>query len=101
MAIDYSRLGGSSSADTVPDPQKLFQALPAKAKRFRYLRDVQGEVLARWYETRGTRDRVIKMNTGGGKTPVGLLILKSCLNEGVGPAVYVAPDNYLCAQVRQ
>jgi Helicase C-terminal domain/Type III restriction enzyme, res subunit len=101
MAIDFSRLGGSSSADTVTDPQKLFQALPAKAKRFRYLRDVQGEVLARWYETRGTRDRVIKMNTGGGKTPVGLLILKSCLNEGIGPAVYVAPDNYLCAQVRQ
>ena len=35
------------------------------------------------------------MNTGGGKTVVGLLMLKSCLNEGVGPAVYVTPDNYL------
>ena len=30
---------------------------------------------------------------------VGLLMLKSCLNEGVGPAVYVTPDNYLVSQV--
>ena len=40
------------------------------------------------------------MNTGGGKTVVGLLMLKSCLNEGVGPAVYVTPDNYLVSQAK-
>lgn len=39
------------------------------------------------------------MNTGSGKTVVGLLILKSCLNEGKGPAVYLTPDNYLVGQV--
>lgn len=39
------------------------------------------------------------MNTGSGKTVVGLLILKSCLNEGKSPAVYVCPDNYLVKQV--
>jgi replicative superfamily II helicase len=39
------------------------------------------------------------MNTGSGKTVVGLVILKSCLNEGVGPAVYIAPDIYLKNQV--
>ncbi len=39
------------------------------------------------------------MNTGSGKTTVGLLMLQSCLNEGVGPAVYVVPDNYLVNQV--
>jgi hypothetical protein len=32
---------------------------------------------------------------------VGLLILLSSLNEGAGPAVYVAPDNYLLRQVVQ
>ena len=41
------------------------------------------------------------MNTGSGKTVVGLLVLKSCLNEGKGPAVYVCPDNYLVNQVLQ
>ncbi len=40
------------------------------------------------------------MNTGGGKTLVGLILLKSSLNEGVGPAVYLTPDNYLAEQVR-
>lgn len=39
------------------------------------------------------------MNTGSGKTSVGLIILKSCINEGEGPAVYVVPDNYLVEQV--
>ncbi|WP_431898903.1 DEAD/DEAH box helicase [Nonomuraea sp. bgisy101] len=43
---------------------------------------------------------VIKQNTGGGKTAVGLLIARSTLNEELGPAVYLAPDRYLAAQVR-
>ena len=52
-------------------------------------------------QQRSKHDTIIKMNTGGGKTTVGLLLLKSCLNEGVGPAVYLAPDRYLCSQVEQ
>jgi Helicase C-terminal domain len=62
---------------------------------------VQGDVLGKWHASPKERDAVIKMNTGGGKTTVGLLLLKSCLNEGVGPAVYVAPDHYLCSQVEK
>lgn len=100
MAINYSSITGGPTADTVTDPQKLFQALPAKAVKYAYLRDVQGEVLRNWYEVRQQRDAVIKMNTGGGKTVVGLLALKSCINEGIGPAVYVAADHYLCSQVK-
>jgi replicative superfamily II helicase len=44
---------------------------------------------------------LIKMNTGTGKTAVGVLILQSSLNESYGPALYVSPDNYLAQQVRQ
>lgn len=95
----FSSLDEGPTVDTVTDPQKLFHALPAKAPKYEYLRDVQGEVLGRWHEVRTQRDTVIKMNTGGGKTVVGLLALKSCLNEGTGSAVYVAPDHYLCGQV--
>jgi len=101
MPIKYDTTSSGQSADTVTDPQKLFQALPAKAKKYAYLRDVQGDVLGKWYASPKTHDAVIKMNTGGGKTIVGLLLLKSCLNEGVGPAVYVAPDHYLCSQVEK
>ena len=100
MALNYTGMGVGPSANTVTDPQKLFQALPNKARAYSYLRDVQGEVLKAWDGQRTqTRDVVIKMNTGGGKTTVGLLMLKSCLNEGVRPAAYFCPDNYLCSQV--
>ena len=39
------------------------------------------------------------MNTGGGKTVVGLLVAQSSLAEGAGPAVYLVPDHYLADQV--
>jgi replicative superfamily II helicase len=39
------------------------------------------------------------VNTGAGKTIDGLIILQSYLNEGLGPALYVAPNRYLVAQV--
>jgi Helicase C-terminal domain/Type III restriction enzyme, res subunit len=101
MPLKYDMAGSGQSADTVTDPQKLFQALPAKAKKYAYLRDVQGDVLGKWHTSPKEHDTIIKMNTGGGKTIVGLLLLKSCLNEGVAPAIYVAPDHYLCSQVEK
>lgn len=64
-----------------------------------YVRDVQGEVWKQWFEKRNEKDTIIKMNTGSGKTVVALMILQSCLNEGVGPAMYVVPDKYLVTVV--
>jgi len=55
----------------------------------------------RWFEDREKRDSVIKLNVGSGKTLVGLLLLQSSLNEGRGPALYVAPDKQLSQQVMQ
>jgi hypothetical protein len=82
-------------------PQAIFRALPARADQYEYLRDVQDQVLTDWYQRRRERDVLIKMNTGGGKTVVGLLALQSSLNEGAGPAVYLTPDKYLAGQVRR
>lgn len=95
----FDGLDGGSTVDTVTAPKQIFHALPSKSAKYEYLRDVQGDVLEGWYAKRDQRDTVIKMNTGGGKTVVGLIGLKSCLNESKGPAVYVAPDHYLCDQV--
>lgn len=78
-------------------PRDIFAALPDK--QFSRLRPEQGEVLKSWFGRRDQADLVIKQNTGGGKTLVGLLIGQSSLNEGVGPAVYLVPDNYLISQV--
>jgi len=66
-----------------------------------YLRSSQGNVLESWSVRRSERDLVIKVNTGGGKTIIGILVLQSSLNERLGPALYVAPDSYLVGQVRE
>ena len=99
MPLDFSRFTTASAADTATSPRDIFAALPGKKSKYNYLRDVQAEVLAQWHDRRDSNDLRLKMNTGGGKTLVGLLILKSCLNENQGPAVYIAPTPYLVSQV--
>ncbi|PLC57266.1 DEAD/DEAH box helicase family protein [Photobacterium carnosum] len=98
--IDFSKLGGGQTYDTALPPREIFQALPKiSQQKYQYPRDVQSQVWQKWFDIRNTENLVIKMNTGGGKTIVGLLTLKSCLNEKIAPAVYVVPDNYLVEQV--
>lgn len=97
MKIDFSKLINNQNSHL--NPRDIFMSLPSKDKKYAYPRDVQSEVWNKWFEHRNDKDNIIKMNTGSGKTTVGLLMLQSCLNEGVGPAVYVVPDNYLVNQV--
>ncbi len=101
VPLDFSKIAAPSTTDTVVNPREVFAILPEKQPKYGYLRDVQAEVLDQWFAERATTDLRLNMNTGGGKTVVGLLILKSCLNEGKGPAVYVAPTPYLASQVIQ
>lgn len=101
MGLDFTKLSGQSPVDSATEPRRIFTALPRLLPKYNYPRDVQSEVWEDWHARRAERDLVIKMNTGGGKTTVGLVILKSCMNEGVGPAVYAVPDNYLADQVRK
>lgn len=98
--IDFSKIGTGESVDTVLPPREIFNALPQKdSVKFQYPRDVQSQVWSKWFERRDEKNLVLKMNTGSGKTVVGLLMLKSCLNEGKSPAVYICPDKYLVKQV--
>ena len=98
MKINFDSINNSYN-QTSFHPRDLFMALPNKNKSYSYPRDVQTEVWNQWFDNRNEKNNIIKMNTGSGKTVVGLMILKSCLLEGIGPAVYVVPDNYLVNQV--
>ncbi|MFJ5016975.1 DEAD/DEAH box helicase [Streptomyces griseoluteus] len=100
MVIDFSSFG-SGSAPTPTDPRVLFDALPGRAAQYEFLRDPQGQVLQAWYDRRSEKDLVVKLNTGGGKTLVGLLICQSSLNESAGPVLYLAPDPYLASQAME
>jgi hypothetical protein len=97
--FDFGSLSASSAISKITDPATLFDALPNKAEGYGYLRAVQKTVVDAWAKRRDDRDLVMKTNTGGGKTIAGLLILQCCLNEGVAPALYIAPDPHLAERV--
>lgn len=96
----FGNISQGNPADSAIDPKQLFRVLPKPAgSPFRFPHDIQTEVWDKWFDRRNEPDLVLKMNTGSGKTVIGLLILKSSLNEGKGPAVYLVPDKQLLAQV--
>jgi tetratricopeptide (TPR) repeat protein len=99
MKFNFSKFETLGNTESVISPIEIFSILPSKSPNYNYLRDVQKEVLLQWFKNRNNKDTIIKMNTGSGKTIVGLLILKSCISENKGPAVYVLPDDYICKQV--
>lgn len=97
MAIDFSNMLDDDD-DVATHPRDIFFTLERRPQ-FLFPRDIQTEVMNLWFEQRHNRDNVIKLNVGSGKTLVGLLILQSSLNENVGPALYVSPNNQLLEQV--
>ena len=71
MAINFSKLKSSSNQSSI-EPRDIFMALPTKDKSYGYPRDVQAEVWKQWFDKRNEKNTIIKMNTGSGKTVVGV-----------------------------
>ena len=99
MVLDFGKINAGIAAGRQIDPRRIFTTLKRDLGKFRRPSDEQGDVLDGWFAVRNQSDTTLKMNTGSGKTVVGLLVLQSSLNEGVGPAVYICPDTYLVRQV--
>lgn len=99
--LDFSKLLEDTLSSAVINPIEIFDLLPEKHDRYEeLLRPAQQNVLETWIEDyRENPNTVIKMNTGSGKTVVGLLLLQSYLNEDKGPGIYIVPDNYLIEQI--
>lgn len=95
MDIDWDAVSDGDELSSIHEPASLFDALPNKHAGLGYLRQVQATVLDRWSPKRDASDLVIKMNTGTGKTIVGLLILQTSLHDDVGPALFLAPTPHL------
>lgn len=100
MSNIFASIGAADPAISILDPKRLFRALPkVKDSKFKFPHDIQSEVWDAWFLRRDEPDLVLKMNTGSGKTVVGLVIARSSLNEGKGPAVYLVPNTQLQEQV--
>ncbi|MCK4389015.1 MAG: DEAD/DEAH box helicase family protein [Desulfobacterales bacterium] len=95
--VDFRKLRTSKPQPTIIDPVEIFRRLP-KPPGINDLYTSQAEVLHTWASNRNTRDIVIKLHTGGGKTLVGLLIAQSILNEMHEPVIYLSPTVQLVHQ---
>jgi superfamily II DNA or RNA helicase len=95
--VDLKKLRSAGDRPVPLDPRRIFDRLP-KPEGVNDLWESQGEVLRNWHDSRGKRDVVIKLNTGGGKTLVGLLIAQSLMNEHRVGALYLCANNQLVDQ---
>lgn len=96
--VDFRKKLGGASLDHPLDPLKIYDGLDRATDKGE-LRDAQKFVLNQWHnDWRSKNDVIVKLHTGQGKTLIGLLILQSKLNENMGPALYICPDNFLAEQ---
>ena len=96
--VDFRKRLAGKRVKKPTDPVELYDTLD-RAHDKGPLRPAQLAVLDEWYgRHQNTRDVIVKLHTGQGKTLIGLLILQSRLNAGQGPALYLCPNNFLIAQ---
>ena len=96
--VDFDKLLGKTEIVKDIEPIAIFANLDKESGK-EYLRPPQESVLKTWHEKlRSQKDTIIKLHTGQGKTLIGLTILQSYINEGLGPVVYICPNNYLVNQ---
>jgi replicative superfamily II helicase len=103
--VDFSKRLAKKDITKRVDPIELYDTLDRASDKGE-LRTAQRAILAEWHQThRSNRDLIVKLHTGQGKTLIGLLMLQSKLNEGIGPALYLCPNNFLidqtCLQAKQ
>lgn len=79
------------------NPVKIFEKLTLRGQ-VENLWAPQSEALIEWNKQRTANDVLIQMNTGGGKTLVGLLVAQALVNELRGRVLYVCPTNQLVEQ---
>lgn len=96
--VDFRKRRASGLSEKPTRPSDIYSGLD-RASDKGPLRRSQETILDRWYsDFRGSRDVIVKLHTGQGKTLVGLLMLQSKRNEKSGRALYLCPSKLLVSQ---
>jgi replicative superfamily II helicase len=96
--IDFKKRLVKPSGEKPINPIEIYDRLD-RASDKGPLRPAQIAVLEEWHQSRRSkRDVILKLNTGQGKTLVGLLMLQSKMNENEGSALYLCPNIFLVNQ---
>jgi len=101
MDFDFSKVSKTNVKPTDPDwsnPVSFFYKL--SHPNIRDLYPVQRDILQNWYSEfkKGVNDKMVSLNTGGGKTLIGLMIAEAIRREANGKVLYICPNNYLGKQ---
>jgi hypothetical protein len=101
MRFDFSKIPGTKAQPTDPDwsnPVSFFYKL--NHPEIKDLFPVQRDALKGWFESlkNGENDKMVSLNTGGGKTLIGLMIAESMRRGSEGKIIYVCPNNFLGKQ---
>ncbi len=99
--MDFSKLGSTKKAPAPTNPIKIFETLPSLSGTFNDLWRGQDKALAEWHAARTKNDVLVSLNTGAGKTIVGLLIAQSLVNEGLENVLYVCSTIDLVKQTSE
>lgn len=99
--MDFSKLGSAKKTKAPTDPIRIFETLPSLSGTFNDLWRGQDKALTEWNSARGKQDVLVSLNTGAGKTIVGLLIAQSLVNEGLQNVLYVCSTIDLVRQTSE
>ncbi|APO67513.1 DEAD/DEAH box type DNA/RNA helicase protein [Rhizobium gallicum] len=86
--IDFNKLSRPKTNSAPLDPLEIFAKTPNLSDAPNDLWKGQAEALGRWHQNRDRDDNAILLNTGAGKSIVGVLIAQSLVNEQIGPIVF-------------
>jgi len=101
MPIDFSKFKPSPKEQPSVDPIAIFQRLRIKDSSINDLWLAQGDALRAWHTNRAEKDVAISLNTGAGKTLVGLLIGQSLVNETKSLVIYACSSIQLVLQTEK
>ena len=97
---DIKRGAGGGARGPV-HPIEIFESLPSLDTSPNDLWRGQAEALEGWHKVRSKYDVLIALNTGAGKTIIGLLVAQSLVNEGVENVIYCCATIDLVVQTAE
>ncbi len=101
MTFDFSKIKPRKKEALPVDPIELFQKLKISDPGINDLWLAQGDALRKWHDNRLKDDVGIILNTGAGKTLVGLLIAQSLVNETRNKVLYACSSIQLVEQTAE
>ncbi len=101
MAFDFKKIKAKKKEVLPIDPIEIFQKLKVSDQSINDLWLAQGDALREWHGNRALSDMSIVLNTGAGKTLVGLIIAQSIVNESRGKVLYVCSSIQLVKQTAE